>query len=201
MILSPAPILSFWFGDSLEQGWPAQSRNKLWFRADAAVDAEIEDRFGALVEQALMGELVEWEAKPLSRLALIILLDQFPRNIWRGTARAFAGDHRAVTLTSEGLATGMAEKLPWIGQVFFCMPLMHAEDIDLQNLSVDCFRRMVSSAPPEIAGGLRDNLDFAIEHRDIIQRFGRFPYRNNVLGRSNTPDERVYLVDGARYGQ
>lgn len=197
----PSPILSFWFGDSLEQGWPVQSRNKLWFRADAAVDTEIETRFADQVELALMGELVDWEAKPLSRLALIILLDQFPRNIWRGTARAFAGDHRALTLTCEGLATGMSDKLPWIGRVFFCMPLMHAEDLDMQNLAVSTYQRMVDRAPPEIADGMRHNLDFAIEHRDIIERFGRFPHRNDALGREDTEEERLYLRDGARYGQ
>lgn len=201
MILSPAPILSFWFGDGLDQGWPSPSRNKLWFRADAGVDAEIEARFADQVSLALMGELVEWEAKPLSRLALILLLDQFPRHIWRGTARAFAGDHRAVTLTNEGLATGMIEKLPWIGRVFFCMPLMHVEDLDLQNLGVSEYRRMVEGAPSEIAEGIRANLDFAIEHRDVIQRFGRFPHRNGVLGREDTQPEKLYLLEGSRYGQ
>lgn len=194
-------VLAFWFGDGLEQGWPSEPRNRLWFRADRAVDAEIEERFGPLVEAALWNELVDWEGVPRRRLALILLLDQFTRNMYRGRAEAYAGDHRAQTLVVEALARGMDEELPWIGRVFFYMPLMHAEDLDLQEQGVAAFRRMKEKAPPEIAEKVDDNLKFAEEHRDIIRRFGRFPHRNRVLGRENTPEEERFLVNASTYGQ
>lgn len=194
-------VLAFWFGDGLEKGWPGESRNRLWFRADRALDREIEERFGPLVEAALWQELVDWEGVARRRLALIILLDQFPRNIYRGRAEAFAGDHRAQTLVVEALARGMDEELPWIGRVFFYMPLMHAEDPDLQDQGVSAYRRLKENAPDDIAGQVDGNLKFAEEHRDIIRRFGRFPHRNRVLGRENTAEEEAFLENASSYGQ
>lgn len=200
-LIDPSPILSFWFDDGLDHGWPTRNMQPIWFGGGAALDAEIRERFQAPTELAMRGELVEWQEQPLSRLALIILLDQFSRNIWRGQAQAFAGDHRAVTLVCEGISRGMDRHLPWVGRVFFYMPLMHAEDLDLQDLCVDCFQRIVDSAPQAIAEKVQGNLEFAIEHRDIIARFGRFPYRNAVLGRENSAEEDAWLEDGKRYGQ
>lgn len=195
------PVLEYWFGDSLERGWPQRSRNGLWFRADETVDRSIEALFGHLVEAALFSELVEWEADPQGRLALLLLLDQFPRNIFRGTARAFAGDHRAVTLVSEGLARGMDRQLPWIGRVFFYMPLMHAEDLSLQERCIRCFEQLREDMPPELAQQVDGNIAFAREHRDLIARFERFPYRNLVLGRESTAEERQWLETGSSFGQ
>lgn len=194
-------VLAFWFGDGLEKGWPSESRNGLWFRAGAALDREIEERFGPLVEAALWQELVDWEGVARRRLALIILLDQFTRNIHRGSAQAFAGDHRAQTLVVEALARGMDEELPLIGRVFFYMPLMHAEDIDLQDQGVAAYRRLKQQAPDDIASQVDYNLKFAEEHRDIIQRFGRFPHRNRVLGRDSTAEEEAFLENASSYGQ
>jgi uncharacterized protein (DUF924 family) len=195
------PVLEYWFGDSLSRGWPARSRNGLWFRADDTVDRSIAELFGHFVDAALFSELVEWEADPHGRLALVLLLDQFPRNIYRGTARAFAGDHRAVTLVSEGLARGMDRQLPWIGRVFFYMPLMHAEDLSLQDRCLRCFEGLRADMPEELSGEVEGNIAFAREHRELIARFGRFPYRNAVLERDSTEEERQWLEHGARYGQ
>ncbi len=195
------PVLEFWLGDGLERDWPSGSPGALWFRADPAVDEGIRERFGTLVEYALAGELVDWESAPLSRLALVLLLDQFPRNIFRGTPQAFAGDHRAVTLVSEGLALHMDRELPWAGQLFFAMPLMHAEDEDLQALSVRTFERMAEQAPESARAAIEDSLAHAREHRDIIHRFGRFPHRNAVLERPSTEEEEAFLENARRYGQ
>ena len=195
------PVLAFWFGDDLMRDWPAPFFEQRWFAAGAALDAEIDEQFGGLVDAALYSELVDWESKPLSRLALILLLDQFSRHRYRGQAQAFAGDHRAVTLVNEGLAVGMDARLSWAGRVFFYMPLMHAEDEDLQQRCIDCFERAQAEAPASIADKLADNLRFAREHAQIIQTFGRFPHRNAVLGRESTPAEVAFLETGPRYGQ
>ncbi len=190
-------VLDYWFGDSLAHGWPEVSRNDFWFRADTRVDQEIRQRFEPLASQALEGGLSEWEAEPLSRLALIIVLDQFPRNIWRGNSQAFAGDARALSLALDGLHTSLDHELPWIGRVFFYMPLMHAEDIAVQMRSVGCYERLVAEAPQHISEKLEGNLHAAVEHQQTISRFGRFPARNKALGRENTPEEEAFLTPQA----
>ena len=188
-------ILDFWFGDSggLEgetddaRGWPPESLRRRWFKSSDAQDAEIAERFGDRVAAALRRDLVDWEREPGPRLALILLLDQFTRNIYRGTADAFAGDHHAATLTLEGLSTGMDRRLGWAGQVFFYMPLMHAEDILLQRLSLAKFTKLGSSQ------------GYARSHHRMIARFGRFPHRNEVLGRRSTAAEKRAVAAGFRW--
>lgn len=193
-------ILEFWFGDE-DGDWPSPSVSRRWFKSSPGQDADIEQRFGDRVQAALQRELVDWEREAGSRLALILLLDQFTRNIYRGTADAFAGDHRAATLCLEGLSIGMDRRLDWAGQVFFCMPLMHAEDEDLQKRSVACYKDLRERVPEELRSHLDENVRFAEEHRDIIQRFGRFPHRNQVLGRESTAEELTFLETARRYGQ
>ncbi|HCE40434.1 MAG: hypothetical protein CL543_01035 [Alcanivorax sp.] len=193
-------ILTFWFGDG-GGDWPPSSVSRHWFKSTPARDAEIEERFGDRVRAALRRELVDWEREAGSRLALILLLDQFTRNIYRGTAEAFAGDHRAATLCLEGLSTGMDRRLDWAGQVFFCMPLMHAEDEDLQKRSVACYRDIQARAPEAARAAIGHSLKAAEEHLEIIQRFDRFPHRNEVLGRESTAEEREFLKTAKRHGQ
>ncbi|ARB45902.1 DUF924 family protein [Alloalcanivorax xenomutans] len=194
-------ILDFWF-DGLDQGdWPPGECERRWFSGGAAVDARIREQFSTRLQAALDRELVAWERHPRSRLALILLLDQFSRNIHRGEAAAFAGDHQAVTLTLEGISTGMESGLPWAGQVFFYMPLMHAEDLALQNQGIACFRSLLERVPEHLKSKIENNLKFAEEHRDIIARFGRFPHRNEALGRESTTEEAVFLENAKRYGQ
>lgn len=195
------PVLDFWFADGLEKGWPSQDMSRVWFGGSRGLDAEITERFAELVEAARWNELVDWEARPLSRLALVILLDQFTRNIHRGQPEAFSGDHRACTLVIEGMARGFDDDLPWIGRVFFYMPLMHAEELSLQDECVAHFEKLVQQAPAEISAKIANNLAHAREHRDIIVRFGRFPHRNQVLGRASTPEEETFLETAKRYGQ
>ena len=196
-----AEVLRYWLGDAIELGWPSQSRSALWFGGGKALDADIAQRFGTQVGLALEGGLRDWETTPDSGLALVLLLDQFTRNVFRGQARAFAGDARAQTLVQSALQRGWQADLPLAGTVFLYMPLMHAEDLALQNECVRRFEALLASAPPERQEDLKGNLAFARQHRDIIARFGRFPYRNAALGRSDSPEETAYLRDGPRFGQ
>ncbi|MEO6322054.1 MAG: DUF924 family protein [Polaromonas sp.] len=197
----PARILEFWLGDGLALGWPTQNLNKRWFRGGAALDREINDRFGPDVRLAVQGGLQAWETPLHSRLALLILLDQFTRNVFRGTGQAFDGDARAQQLTLQTLAHKEDLQLPWVGRVFTYMPLMHAEDMALQEKSVACFSQLLAVAPASLKPKLQGSLDFAHQHQDIITRFGRFPYRNAALGRLSTPEENDFLRNGPRFGQ
>ena len=203
---SPQPalateILDSWLGDGLALGWPSEDLNRRWFLGGAALDAEISSRFGTAVQEAMQGELTDWEAPLYSRLALVILLDQFSRNMFRGTARAFDGDARARQLTLNTLAQHEDRQLPWVGRLFLYMPLMHAEDLALQDKCVACLAQLVADAPDTLKPKLQGNLDFAIHHQAIIARFGRFPYRNAVLGRASSTEEIDFLRDGPRFGQ
>ena len=178
---SPEAVLDFWFGTD------DQARAE-WFRKDEAFDRLIADRFGALVERALAGELREWDAKPASALARILLLDQFTRNIFRGTPRAFAGDPRALAAARSLVASGGDTALPPLRRSFVYLPFEHAEDLQAQHEAVRLFSALEASAPQ--ATGM---LEYALRHRDIIARFGRFPHRNAILGRESTPEEIAFL--------
>lgn len=197
----PDQILDFWLGDGLAQGWPTQNMNKRWFQGSATLDREISDRFGADVRLAVQGGLRGWESSLPSRLALLLLLDQFTRNVFRGTGQAFDGDARAQQLTLQTLENEEDLQLPWVGRLFLYMPLMHAEDLELQEKSVAYFSKLVADAPEELKPKLQGSLDFAHQHRDIIARFGRFPYRNKACGRVSTPEEDDFLRTGPRFGQ
>ncbi len=194
-------VLDFWFGDGLQRDWPSQDLNERWFGGGPAQDEAIRNRFGPLVNEALDGGLTGWEAEPRARLALIVLLDQLSRNVHRGQRRAFDGDARAQRLSRLSLAEGMDATLTPAGCVFLYMPLMHAENLALQDECVARFQRLVDSSPETLRDKLSSNLRFAVLHRDIVAEFGRFPHRNAVLGRDCTPEEDEFLKDGPRFGQ
>jgi uncharacterized protein (DUF924 family) len=194
-------ILTFWLGDGLQRGWPSDDRNALWFRGGPALDADITQRFGPLVHSAVQGGLTDWEADPLQRLALIVLLDQFTRNVFRGQAQAFAGDARAQTLSLATLALNEDSALPAVAQVFLLMPLMHAEHPLLQAACEQRLRALQVRSDAATAQRLQGNVDAAVQHRAIVDRFGRFPHRNAVLGRASTAEETAFLTDGPRFGQ
>ena len=197
----PASVLDYWLGDGVARGWPNADLGKKWFGGGAALDAEINEEFGPQVVSAVTGGLQHWEPLPLDRLALVILLDQFTRNVFRGSPRAFAGDARAQALVGDGIAKGLDRQLPWVGRVFFYMPLMHAEHLALQDECVRAFELLMAQAPDELKPKLQGNLDYAREHREIIARFGRFPHRNGALKRDSTPAETRYLTKAPRFGQ
>lgn len=199
---TPSEVLDFWLGDGLHTEWPTQDLAKRWFGGGAELDADIRARFGAAVQQAVAGGLQDWEQPALTRLALVILLDQFTRNVFRGQAQAFGGgDARAQQLVLQTIAAREDLQLPWAGRVFLYMPLMHAENIALQDECVASFTRLVADAPETLKPRLQNNLDFARQHRDIVVRFGRFPYRNAALGRTDTEEEKDFLLKGPRFGQ
>lgn len=188
-------ILTFWFGLLDDNGMSAPLYQKRWFATDPGLDNELRQLFGADLSAAAKGHHLDWRETPEGRLALILLLDQFSRNIHRGTAQAFAQDHKAQQLVEEGLAIGHDQALAPAQRIFFYMPLMHAEDRALQALGVECFARLLRLVPAAIKPAIEDNLRFACLHRDIIYQFGRFPYRNKVLGRASSPEEQQWLAD------
>ncbi|MDH3379703.1 MAG: DUF924 domain-containing protein [Gammaproteobacteria bacterium] len=195
-------VLEFWIADS-EQGGEALTRQrKRWYRSDAKFDAEIRNRFEAVLQAAARGELAHWESTPDGRLALIILFDQFPRNIYRGQAAAFAYDHYAAHQCLALLAAADDRHLGFVQRSFAYMPLQHSEELALQERSVELFTALAETASREWQSFLENSLGYALEHRDIVARFGRFPHRNEILGRSSRPAELAYLRGGGTtFGQ
>jgi uncharacterized protein (DUF924 family) len=199
-------VREFWFGKLPVSPEALAARMDFWFGEDASSlavrDAEIRARFGELLERAAGGRLESWADGPRRRLSLILLLDQFPRNIFRGTARAFAYDSRALALTLSGMQSGADAALDAAERIFFYMPLQHAESREVQDESVAACRRLLAEAPAELRPSFAAVLEYAEHHRSVIERFGRFPHRNRVLGRESTPAEEAWLsVSGERFGQ
>ena len=203
-----ATVREFWFGGLPHSADDFAERGKLWFgdpedttETRAERDETIRRRFGPLVERAGRGELDFWAGSPRRRLSLIILLDQFPRNIYRGTPRAFAHDARALDLALTGIQSGADGALDVVERMFFYMPLMHAESLEVQDSSVIATRSLVLEAPDELKPGLQEAAKYAEAHRDVIKQFGRFPHRNRVLGRVSTAAEREFVAHHDGFGQ
>lgn len=167
-------VLKFWF----EEVEPRQ-----WFVKDAGFDAVLRDRFLSLHQQAVQCELYTWRLHPQGRLAEIIVLDQFSRNLFRNTSQAFASDALALGLAQEAVALGADEALTAVQRGFLYMPYMHSESLAIHQQAVVLYEK----------NGLADNLQFELKHQDIIRRFGRYPHRNTILGRVSTPEELVFL--------
>ena len=189
-------ILDFWFGACGADGALDPAKTNMWFGDGRKHDAAIREKFSALHERASRGELDrEWCATPAGRLALIVVLDQFSRHIHRDTPAAFAQDPAAQRLAVEGIDQGADRNLIPAQRCFFYLPLEHAEDIELQRLSVRCFDGLARTVAPEWRKDYDSYLDYAQRHRDIIERFRRFPHRNAVLGRASTPAEKKFLKE------
>jgi uncharacterized protein (DUF924 family) len=194
------PLLDWWFGTGATAAEVAAARSKLWFGKQNGQDAEARERFGELVGQALAGELDSWADSPYGWLALVLLLDQLPRMIFRDSPQAFAGDGKARQLVLEGLGCEKEEGLTPIQRVFVYLVLEHAEDLLLQDEAVRRFTQMLSVAPPAERALFADYLDYAERHQRVIARFARFPHRNAMLGRPSTPDELAFLQEpGSRF--
>jgi uncharacterized protein (DUF924 family) len=186
-------ILEFWFGDGGDAASVAAARSALWWGKSDDSDEEIRRRFGDWVERAARGELDEWLATPRGRLALIILLDQFSRNIHRGRPASFASDAQALRWAKEGIETGVERQLRPIERVFFYLPLEHSEQLADQRHCVQLYRQLLDEVAPGEKPLFATYLDFAERHLAIIERFGRFPHRNAILGRESTAEERAFL--------
>lgn len=190
---TPASVLAFWFGSAPAHAAPDPARLQLWFAKQPAVDAAMRERFGAWVDAAGRGALGGWLATPGGRLALILLADQFSRNIHRGTPAAFALDPLARQWAAEGLASGAFDALPPLQRLFTLMPLEHSESLADQDRCVALMRQLRDTVPADGRAAFDGFVDYAERHRDVIRRFGRFPHRNALIGRTSTPEELAFL--------
>ena len=179
---TPADILKFWFIELVP---------KDWWGGGKILDQTIAQRFGETVDQALAGELYGWRTTAKGRLAEIICLDQFTRNTFRGTAKAFSGDGMALILAQEAIAGGHDAALTEVQRPFFYMPLMHSESLTIHKLAAQKFAECEDAA----------NLGHLQDHTEVLEKFGRYPSRNAALGRPSTPEEIAYLKDGKSWGQ
>jgi uncharacterized protein (DUF924 family) len=195
-------VLDYWFGSRPINPSAASARGNFWFGADKDADYDIERRFGKLVSAARAGSLDSWRTDPENCLALIILLDQFPRNLYRGQAGAFASDEQALKLSRDMVKRGLLAQLDYPERAFALMPFQHVESKQGQRESVELFQEQADSAPEDWKKIMQGYADFADQHCQIVERFGRFPHRNVVLGRENSVEEAEYLSDGgSRFGQ
>jgi uncharacterized protein (DUF924 family) len=199
-------VRDFWFGPLPLSATELNRRVRFWFGDESSAvrqrrDDTIRAQFGRLLERAAAGELAAWADGPRRRLSLILLLDQFPRNIYRGSGRAFAYDGKALALTLSGMQSAADAALDVVERVFFYMPLQHAETREVQDEAVAAYRRLLTEAPQELRGFFEGAVRSAENHRAIIEQFGRFPHRNESLGRTSTPQEFEWLrAGGSTFG-
>ena len=195
-------VLAFWFRQRALSAPQIDHRMNIWFGEDSLFDQEIEREFKNDIEAASAGRLMHWANAPQGRLALILLLDQFRRNIYRGTAAAFSHDRMALRLCVEGAMKKQDSGLSPIERVFFYLPLQHAESKKVQAKSVALYSRLARAVTPTYRETFETIAQFAELHAGIVETFGRFPHRNALLGRENTAEEAEYLAgDAADFGQ
>ena len=194
-------IYDFWFGDILTNP-DAEDRNKLWFMGGEEVDNAIRDQFEPLLLAAQSGQYDDWQHSAQGSMALIILFDQFPLNIYRGDARAYATEQRSVAVALQGIEKGQDRELSFFERAFFYLPLEHSESPEHQVLSIKHFTELRDEAPPALKEAATSVWQYAVDHKATIDQFGRYPHRNKVLGRESTAAEVAYLEGGgATYGQ
>jgi uncharacterized protein (DUF924 family) len=194
------PLLEWWFGTLESPNEIAADKGKLWFGKRDSQDLEARTRFGDWVEQALAGGLTDWAQRPEGWLALVLLLDQLPRMIYRDTPQSFSGDLRAQALVAQGIAADFDRQLRPIQRVFIYLVFEHCENLVVQNEAVSRFIALVAQQPEADRAVFADNLDYAERHQKVIARFGRFPHRNAVLGRESTAEELAFLSGpGSRF--
>jgi len=198
---SPEEVLAYWIGEASQSADAFRVQQKKWFNGGPDLDAELRRLFLPALEQLAMRPAArDWaETGPRGRLAAIIVLDQFSRNIFRKTPRAFAQDALALSLCKEGLARGEDAGRPEAERIFLYLPLEHSEDIADQDLSVEMITRLHAEARPGFEAFTKSFLDYALQHRDAIRQFGRFPHRNAILGRTSTPEELEWLAEGGGF--
>jgi len=193
---APDEVLSYWFpeGDIFEADRETFGRQmQWWFQGGPEVDKEITERFGDVLEQARTGELDHWADTPRGRLALIVVLDQFSRNVYRGSPLSYAQDEKALELAIEGIDAGMDRELSSMERIFFWMPLGHSEKLAIQDRVVRHHEEEAANAPPHLRAMAEFGVSQARAARDVIARFGRHPHRNEILGRTSTSEELEYL--------
>ncbi|MBT9566658.1 MAG: DUF924 domain-containing protein [Thiobacillus sp.] len=200
MVDQPENVLAFWFGPPGRAAEVAERKSKLWFGKSPENDLAVIDRFSTTLLAATAGQLDHWTSTPRGRLALVIVLDQFPHHIHRDQPQAFATDPPALAQSLAALAAGEDRKLAPIERVFLYLPLEHAESIAMQERSVLLYEQLAHEAAADERPLFDGFLDYARRHRDVVARFGRFPHRNAILGRPSTPDELEFLKQpGSRF--
>jgi len=200
MVARPESVLDFWFGAPGSATGIAGRQNRLWFGKSPANDQAVIEGFTATLADATACRLDHWSGTPRGRLALVIVLDQFPHHIYRDQPQAFATDPQALNLTLAALAADEDRQLTPIERVFLYLPLEHAESLEMQDRSVALYEILAHEAAPDERALFDNFLDYARKHRDVVARFGRFPHRNAILGRLSTPDEREFLTQpGSRF--
>lgn len=201
LMTTPQDIVDFWLGEAASDPAAAKARTTVWYGGKSHVDQQIQDQFGETLALAEQGNLDEWRNSSEGALALVILLDQFSRNLYRRTGDAFKNDAKALEIARSAVEQGLHKEMSWIGRVFLYHPFHHAESLEAQDQGVERFEEVYREASPEWAETLYTFVDYARGHRDIVRRFGRFPHRNEALGRENTIEEAEYLETAKRYGQ
>ncbi len=190
-------ILTFWFGEPADPDYGTY--RKIWFTKSSEFDDQIRQRFLVDSEKAAAGSYADWRAVPERAIALLLLLDQFPRNLFRDDPRSFATDAQALTVAQSLVDTGADKSLMPAHRFFVYVPFEHSEEMVHQNRCVELMRGLIED-DPDLDEGLKNGLDYAIRHRDVIERFGRFPHRNEILGRESTPEEVEFLQQpGSRF--
>jgi uncharacterized protein (DUF924 family) len=188
-------LLELWFGETSDDVETGEKQAELWWGQSPETDEMLGARFGRATSAAASGALDHWTGSPRGRLALILLLDQLPRVIHRGTPGAFATDEKARRVATQGLESGADRLLRPIERVFFYLPFEHSEDIADQERSIELFEALAADVPDAWRKTFDFYLEFAVRHRDIVRRFGRFPHRNDILGRESTPEEIEFLKE------
>lgn len=195
-------IIDYWFGEEVTDGSTpprsaqqiAKQQSKFWWSKNETIDNEIRLRFEPVLKALLTGHYSSWFSTPQGRLAAIIVLDQFSRNMYRENAQAFSQDSLALHWTLEGIRQGDDKKLTPLQRVFFYLPLEHCEQLNMQNLAIEKFSQLQDDAPASFADLAKGFVDYAHQHQEVIARFGRFPHRNALLNRSSTELEKAYLA-------
>ncbi|MEM9054333.1 MAG: DUF924 family protein [Pseudomonadota bacterium] len=192
---TPQDVLDYWLGETIDQAETVEAKHQLWFGKSFETDKDIADRFLSLIAPLADGLAYDWaEQGPQQRLAAIITLDQFSRNLFRDSPLSFAHDRIALGLTKEALMKGEDKTLSEVERIFLYIPLEHSEAMTDQDLSVQMYNKLAESARVAFKDLCENTLDYAHRHRDVIKQFGRFPHRNQILGRPNTPEEAEYLA-------
>ena len=192
-------IIKFWFGRVEETIVPSENRARIWFAESPDVDEEIRAKFHTELTSAIEGKCLDWELNPRGQLALIIILDQFSRHIYRDSSKAFAQDDYALGICTKGMEEQADHALSLIERVFYYFPLLHSENLDCQERSIRAYQMLVELAFPETQIVYESFFKFAKHHYGIIRRFGRFPQRNIVLGRESTEEEINYMKEAQHF--